>query len=1021
LRPLKLIISAFGPFRETQVIDFTLLGEQPLFLINGVTGAGKTTILDAICFALYGKTTGDEREASQMRSDGADGDVLTFVEFSFSLKNQFYRMKRVPEQVRPKTVGEGVTKQGAQAQLWLVDSHGEEIKVLVSQKVTDANREIESLTGLNADQFRQVMVLPQGQFRKLLMADSKDREAIFSQLFSTSIYKRIENQLKDQALVLKREVGDLLRLKEGILQSLNLDNEAGLSEQIKLLSEQEQQANTHNKEFKIKLVKLNNQYEQAKSLHKSVQKLDQLEQQQRELQQQKNHIVSVKQQQLRAQEAQKILPAYQDYRGVADKIPQAQKDLSEQMDVVEQSLLKLQECEKAQQVSPTLRKDLDTIKADLIEFKRFSNDAIELSQLQKSLELAVVEQESAKKHTDNATENIAKLHTEKSCVIESIAKIKEDVLKLADPSVSLLAATQKIQQLQEIATLQQQQASLREQQATLKSNGAKVRENKDAAVALVTQLQMQWHLSQAQILAQQLIDHQPCPVCGSLEHPQKAVSEQPLVTLDDIEKAQKSAEQWALKLDGELDIYYKNDAELKALKEQEKQRKAAFLADDPQVKTSISYWHSVAEKAQTDIVLLGDYKIRQQLAEKKITQLDSLHEEASSLYQQSQKMLAESDKKVAVISSELTKCSANLPQAYQRAGALEQAIQSHIQLQKNTEQQLEQLAQDFVSSEKNHQAAVFKNEALMQLVSDLSVQSASLLIAWNEALTGSIFDEQVDYLQAVVSLSEQQKIALEISEFELKRGEIASAIKTQKEMIGEQQLPQLSLMQQQLAQLEADQQNAENQWLTIDKQLSQFKHSALQISKAAQKNKALEVRYAVVGTLSDVANGQSANKVSLQRFVLSALLDDVLIEASARLQIMSKGRYHLLRKEERAKGNKASGLELEVDDAYTGKVRSVSTLSGGESFMAALSLALGVSGVVQAHAGGIVLDTLFIDEGFGSLDSEALDLAVRTLVDLQRHGRMIGVISHVSELKEQISTRIDIISDQQGSRIQLVS
>jgi exonuclease SbcC len=296
-----------------------------------------------------------------------------------------------------------------------------------------------------------------------------------------------------------------------------------------------------------------------------------------------------------------------------------------------------------------------------------------------------------------------------------------------------------------------------------------------------------------------------------------------------------------------------------------------------------------------------------------------------------------------------------------------------------------------------------------------------LLLVWQEALASSFFEAQIDYLQAVVSLADQQKLALEISEFELRRGEIASAIKTQQEMIGEQKLPQLALLQQQLVQLQADQQNAEDQWLTIDKQLSQFKHSAAQINKAAQKNQALEARYAVVGTLSDVANGQSANKVSLQRFVLSALLDDVLIEASARLQIMSKGRYQLLRKEERAKGNKASGLELEVDDAYTGKVRPVSTLSGGESFMAALSLALGVSGVVQAHAGGIVLDTLFIDEGFGSLDSEALDLAVRTLVDLQRHGRMIGVISHVSELKEQINTRIDIISDQQGSRIQLVS
>jgi len=217
------------------------------------------------------------------------------------------------------------------------------------------------------------------------------------------------------------------------------------------------------------------------------------------------------------------------------------------------------------------------------------------------------------------------------------------------------------------------------------------------------------------------------------------------------------------------------------------------------------------------------------------------------------------------------------------------------------------------------------------------------------------------------------------------------------------------------------QKNTEQQFFALDKQLATLSSSADQIAQAASKSAALEAKYKVVGTLSDVANGATGDKLSLQRFVLSALLDDVLVEASARLQVMSKGRYQLLRKEQRAKGNKASGLELEVDDAYTGKVRSVATLSGGESFMAALSLALGLSGVVQAYAGGIVLDTLFIDEGFGSLDAEALELAIRTLVDLQRTGRMIGVISHVAELKEQMPIRIDITCDQSGSHLQIVN
>ena len=213
----------------------------------------------------------------------------------------------------------------------------------------------------------------------------------------------------------------------------------------------------------------------------------------------------------------------------------------------------------------------------------------------------------------------------------------------------------------------------------------------------------------------------------------------------------------------------------------------------------------------------------------------------------------------------------------------------------------------------------------------------------------------------------------------------------------------------------------EKEWHQLDSQVQQFKRVLKQLKKKHDENIELEQQYKIYGTLSDAANGKSYNKISLQRFVLSVLLDDVLIQASQRLSLMSKGRYQMHRKDSRAKGNRASGLELDVEDAYTGKSRSVATLSGGESFMAALALALGLSDVVQAYAGGIKLDTLFIDEGFGSLDQESLDLAIRTLIDLQATGRMIGIISHVTELKEQMPLRLDVISSKTGSRVKTVT
>lgn len=230
----------------------------------------------------------------------------------------------------------------------------------------------------------------------------------------------------------------------------------------------------------------------------------------------------------------------------------------------------------------------------------------------------------------------------------------------------------------------------------------------------------------------------------------------------------------------------------------------------------------------------------------------------------------------------------------------------------------------------------------------------------------------------------------------------------------------MSALEQQKMDAEQVMQQALAQWQKVSARAAQLSQTQEQLKALDLKAGALEQQYAVVGTLADVANGNTGNKISLQRFVLSVLLDDVLLEASHRLQLMSKGRYRLLRKEERAKGNKASGLELEVEDAYTAKVRSVATLSGGESFMAALSMALGLSDVVQAYAGGIKLDTLFIDEGFGSLDQDSLELAIRTLMDLQSAGRMVGVISHVTEMKEQIASRIDILKSAEGSEIKLV-
>ncbi len=278
MRPIKLSITAFGPFINTEVIDFEALGDNPLFLINGTTGSGKTTILDAICFALYGQTTGNEREAMQMRCDFAPDDLLTEVEFIFELGDKHYRILRIPEQTRNKSVGEGTTKQVASAELTCLESEdGSDDVLLVARKVSDANRAIEELTGLQVDQFRQVMVLPQGQFRKLLMADSKDREKIFSQLFETHVYKRIEDKLRAQASVVSKKVQDLKENQNGVLLNVGVENTEELDLKISELKPEVDDLKTELGLKSTAYLESLKSFEKAKDLEKDFLNLNQQE------------------------------------------------------------------------------------------------------------------------------------------------------------------------------------------------------------------------------------------------------------------------------------------------------------------------------------------------------------------------------------------------------------------------------------------------------------------------------------------------------------------------------------------------------------------------------------------------------------------------------------------------------------------------------------------------------------------------------------------------------------------------
>ena len=443
-----------------------------------------------------------------------------------------------------------------------------------------------------------------------------------------------------------------------------------------------------------------------------------------------------------------------------------------------------------------------------------------------------------------------------------------------------------------------------------------------------------------------------------------------------------------------------------------------------------------AEIEQKSLPQLDQLQRQQHTLNDEITRLSAIN--PAQIEQQLRVLEAQSQQAKLELESRLAAkqaCDKAVTEAQTRVDDLQQDITSEFSHVDQVRQKYSEVQKQIkVLTDAELQARAALTEAQNQLSSaQASLTSAKELLdswykeqarteqQWQHAVAETHFADSAAYLAArlddkALSVIDEQ-IRCYDEELATLRGKLESVI----QILADKQQPQPELSEKALAEQQQVVTDSFNRLAELRSRMDSLKQVEQKLAKLYEKNAQLEKEYQVYGTLSDIANGRTGAKVSLHRFVLGVLLDDVLIQASQRLQKMSKGRYLLKRKEERAKGNAGSGLDLMVEDGYTSKARDVATLSGGESFMAALSLALGLSDVVQSYSGGIRLDTLFIDEGFGSLDPESLDLAIQTLIDLQQGGRTIGIISHVTELKEQIALRLDVETEGRGSKIRLVA
>lgn len=866
MRPLKLALSAFGPYAGTETVDFRQLGEQRLFLVHGATGAGKTSLLDAICFALYGDMSGEERDGKGFRSQHAGPEQLSSVTLDFSVGEHSYRITRQPEQERARRRGEGTTRSPAAATLWdRTGLHDDEAEGRVlATRSSQATEEVAGILGLRSEQFRQVIVLPQGRFRDLLLAKSAEREAILRQLFDTAFYGRIEEslgqrsrELKAEADARRAECATLLR-REGCadeeeVRQLSLGLQARKSELDARAADLQQQSSLAAQAL-----------ERATADHAAFQRLAQIE---ATLGQLAGRRAAIDADRARLESAQRaagladLLARLEEHRAAAAAARSAAESLQRQHDAAAEAL-RVTAAKSAAERARTPERE--RLRETLGEQQRA------LPQVQ---ELA-----AALRHRQSL----------------AVAQQRADA--------DLAAAQQAV--------------------AGAHARAAALRTRREAGSAA-------W-------LARELRPGAPCPVCGSTEHPRPAAGDSEIPAREEILAAEAVAQ----------------EAE------------------------------AGREKAAT----------RQQATGREMSALESL--------------IGAHQKQLAGVATASLAGLAEVQQAAARTQAELQGLQSAFE---QADQAHREARERFAGLASQLDSALRQREAT-------AAQLLATEAEWSGRLERGGFRDEQAYREAQLPEAEQAALGAAIATFD--RELVAESARAEQARAGVAGLdkPDLAASRSTADAAAVAHGEASREAGQLAQRISDLAGTLAGLRQLDVAYRAAEARYAVLGTLADAATGKNAHRVSLQRFVLASRLDDVLAAASQRLGAMSRGRYLLRRAAEATDRRIAGGLELEVEDSYTASSRPVATLSGGESFQAALALALGLSQVVQNYAGGIRLDTIFIDEGFGSLDPEALDLAINTLVDLQQSGRMVGVISHVPELRERIGARLEVLAGAAGSR-----
>ena len=1025
MKPISLTMEAFGPYRDSVTLDFNELQDHSMFLIAGPTGAGKTSILDAMVYALYGEPSGEVRKTDAIRSDFAEPHRMTRVDFSFAIGDAQYRVERLPKQMVAKKRGTGMREQNASATVY--EKKDGEWKVIATSAAAIRDT-IQQIIGFRKDQFLQVVLLPQGEFRKLLVASTSEREELLHTLFRTELYRKLQEVLKTAYDEAKAGVEENLTKQTAFIQSIPHD---GATPMLTIEHVRELLANrgSHRDTLAIDRDEAVNMVEQFNVLRNQWSLYNQAQQSLTEATLKLDLVKARETERINLNEKVQFLnslaPTHELYKQYIEK--QAVLKTLEQAlsDAEERVKLATQHETKCLEVYSGLEGQAESIQAKRTTLAQFQQQA------EKFDELDVLKKEFSTLHSSleefdskKSEDALAKQRE----LVETLENDLESSRKQLQDKNKFLEATPVIQgQLNDLHRYSELLEEISKVQKEIDDKGQTLVSLDEIVQVAKVHLERLEHLMQEGLafeLVHLVVDNEPCPVCGSTDHPQLAAKPEIYPTKDEIEEAriardaalQKQASEvgqqktLVIRLD---ELTKQVDAQVSTLKlsiDGFSEKKFASVQQDLLAK--MEQLTALRGKSELLSKTIADKEHKLKVARDKLATLELAHNELF-------KNLHDLEIRISSVQANIDALSKTLPTT--DIDAWQKQLES---LDSDITVYDEQVKVGKTNLDAAREQLNAKRGRLETLSSQVKEETKNLNLMYKNYTKSlqAISLGEADFVEALRDIKEIETYRTQLhaldEAFNKAQAVYDAALKTTETVVK----PSETVSDEIYATAVAHRDTLVGNLAAWDKETNHIETTLNSLEELETAMGEAREKVKFLSRLNDLANGgeQGFKNVTFERYVLGAILDEVVYAANLRLQKMSRNRYSLERSDYTGGGRGKQGLDLAVMDAFTGQSRPANTLSGGETFLASMALALGLADVIQSYAGGIHMDTMFIDEGFGTLDPDTLELAMETLVQLQSSGRLIGMISHVPELKLRIPAHLEVIRGDDGSTAKFV-